>query len=56
MKFEINLAFYIFWVDVYGFMDSHKDMNINKFRIPTTTHFIKWVKCETFKVLNFVIY
>jgi len=56
MKFETNLVFYIFLVDVYGFVDSHKDMNINKFRIPTTKHFIKWVKCETLKVLNFVIY
>ena len=54
--FFANLVFYIFLVDVYGFVDSHKDMNINKFRIPTTKHFIKWVKCETFKVLNFVIY
>jgi len=49
MKFEKNLVFYIFLVDVYGFVDSHKDMNINKFRIPTPKHFIKWVKCETFK-------
>jgi len=22
-------------------MDSHKDMNVNKFRIPTTKHFFK---------------
>ena len=50
MKFETNLVFYIFLVDVYGFVDSHKDMNINKFRIPTTKHFIKWVKCEIFSV------
>jgi len=35
-------------VVVYAFVDSHKDMNINKFRIPTTKHF--------FKVVNFVIY
>jgi len=28
-------------VVVYGFVDSHKDMNINKFRIPTTKHFFK---------------
>jgi len=43
-------------VVVYGFVDSHKDMNINKFRMPTTKHFFKGVKCETFKVVNFVIY
>jgi len=23
-------------------MESHKDMNVNKFRIPTTMHFLKW--------------
>jgi len=45
MKFETNLVFYIFLVVVYGFVDSHKVVNINKFRIPTTKHFIKWVKC-----------
>jgi len=28
-------------VVVYGFMHSHKDMNVNKFRLPTTKHFIK---------------
>jgi len=56
MKFETNLVFYIFLVVVYGFVDSHKDMNINKFRIPTTKHFINGVKCETFKVVNFVLY
>jgi len=56
MKFETNLVFFIFLVVVYGFVDSHKDMNINKFKIPTTKHVIKGVKCETFKVVNFVIY
>jgi len=43
-------------VVVYGLVDSHKDVNINKFRIPTTKHFFKLVKCETFKGVNFVIY
>jgi len=37
-------------------MDSHKDMNVNKFRIPTTKHFFKWGKCETFKGVNCVVY
>jgi len=27
-------------------MDSYKDMNVNKFRMPTTKHFFKG--CETF--------
>jgi len=35
MKFKTNLVFLIFLVIVYGFMYSHKDMNVNKFRIPT---------------------
>jgi len=26
-------------VVVYGFMHSHKDMNVNKFSLPTTKHF-----------------
>jgi len=26
---------------VYGFMDSHKDMTVNKFRILNTKHFFK---------------
>jgi len=56
MKLKTNLVFLIFLVVVYGLVDSHKDMNINKFRIPTTKHFFKVVKCETFKVVNFVIY
>jgi len=43
-------------VVVYNFVDSHKDMNVNKFRIPTTKHFIKGGKCETFKGENFVVY
>ena len=33
----------------YSFMDSHKDMNVNKFRIPTIKHFFKAVRFETFK-------
>jgi len=28
-------------VVVYGSMHSHKDMNVNKFSLPTTKHFIK---------------
>jgi len=28
-------------VVVYGFMHSHKDMDVNKFSLPTTKHFIK---------------
>jgi len=28
-------------VIAYGFMDSHKDMIVNKFRMPTTKHFFK---------------
>jgi len=55
MKFETNLVFYILLAVVYSFVDSNKDMNINKFRIPTTKDFIKWVKCEAFNVVNFVI-
>jgi len=37
-------------------MDSHKDMNMNKFRISTIKHFFKGGRCETFKGVNFVIY
>jgi len=36
-------------VVIYDFMYSHKDMNVNKFRIPTTKHFIKGEKCEISK-------
>jgi len=35
-------------------MDSHKDMNVNKFRISTTKQFLKGGRCETFKGVNFV--
>jgi len=56
MKFKTNLVFSSFLVVVYGFMDSHKDMNVNKFRIPTTKRFFKGGKCETFKGVNFVVY
>jgi len=42
MKFKTNLVFSIFLLVVYGFMGSHKDMNVNEFRIPTTKHFFKW--------------
>jgi len=41
---------------VYGFMYSHNDMNVNKFKIPFTKHFIKGGKCETFKGVIFVVY
>jgi len=37
-------------------MYSHKDMNVNKLRIPTTKHFFKGGKCETFKEVNVVVY
>jgi len=41
MKFKTNLVFEIVLVVVYGCMYSHKDMNVNKFRIPTPNIFIK---------------
>jgi len=41
MKFKTNLVFEIVLVVVYGFLYSHKDMDVNQFRIPTTKHFIK---------------
>ena len=47
MKFQTHLLFQTFLV-VYNFMDSHKDMNINKFRIPTAKYFFKGGKYETF--------
>ena len=56
MKFKTNLVFLIFLVVVNSFKDSHKDMNVNKFRIPTTKHFIKEGKCETFQGVNVVLY
>jgi len=37
-------------------MDSHKDMNVNKFRMPTIKHIFKGGRCETFKGVNFVVY
>jgi len=37
-------------------MDSHKDMNVNKLRIPTTKQFFKEGRCETFKGVNFVAF
>jgi len=49
MKCKTNLVLQMFLVVVYSFMDSHKDMNANKIRIPTTKHFFKGAKCETFK-------
>jgi len=56
MKFETNFVFSIFLVVFYSFMDSHKDMNVNKFRIPTTRHFFEGGRCETLKGVNFVVY
>jgi len=41
MKFETNLVFWIFLVVVHGFIYSHKDMNVKKFRIPNTKHLSK---------------
>jgi len=54
MKLKKNLVFWFFVVVVYSSMYSHKHMNVNKFRIPTTKHFLKGGKCETFKGVNFV--
>jgi len=54
-KFKTNLVFQIFLVVVYSFMYSHKDINVNKFKIPTTKHFFKGGKCETLKRVNFVV-
>jgi len=48
--------FQFFLVVFYSFMDSHKDMNVNKIRIPTTKDFFKGGRCETFKGVNFVVY
>jgi len=55
-EIQKNLAFKIFLIVFYSFMDSHKDMNVNKFRIPTTKHFCKGGRCETFKDANFAVY
>jgi len=43
-------------VIAYGFMDSHKDMIVNKFRMPTTKHFFQRGKYETLEGGNFVVY
>jgi len=56
MKFKTNVVFSIFLVVVYSFMDSHKDVDVNKFKIPTSKHIFKGGKCETFKGVNFVVY
>jgi len=37
-------------------MDSHKDMNVNKFRTPITKYFFKGGKGETFKGVNLIVY
>jgi len=54
VKFKTHLVFFL--VVVNGFMDSHIDMNVNKFRIPTTKHYLKGEKCETFQGVNFAVY
>jgi len=41
MKFKTSLVFQIFLVVIDGFMHSHEDMNVNKFSLPTTKHYIK---------------
>jgi len=51
--FKTNFLFCIFMVVVHGFI---YPMNVNKFRIPNTKHFIKGGKCETFKGVNVVVY
>jgi len=58
MKLKTYLVLYIFLVIVCSFMDSHKEINVNKFRIPTRPikHFSKEGKCEIFKGINFVAY
>jgi len=55
MKFKTHLVFQFFLVDFYSFMDSHKDMNVYKFKIPTTKHFFKGGRCKTFKEVKFVV-
>jgi len=42
-------------VVVYGFMNSHKEMNVNKLKILTTKHFFKGGKYESFKGVNFAV-
>jgi len=54
IRFRTNLVLFS-WL-LFSFMDSHEDMNVNKFRIPTTKHFFKGVNYETFKGVNFVVY
>ena len=49
MKLVKNVVFWFFLVVVYGSMYSHEDMNVNKFGMPTTKHFIKGGKCELSK-------
>ena len=49
MKFKTNLVFEIFVVVVCSFMNSHKDMNVNKFTILTPKHFLKG---DSAKLLN----
>jgi len=56
MKLKSNLVFQIFLVVFNSFMDSHKDMNVNKFRTPITKHFFKGGKGETFKGVNLIVY
>jgi len=56
MKLKTNSVFQIFLVVFHSFMYSHKNMNVNKFRIPTTKHFFEGGRCETFKGVNCVVY
>ena len=53
--FETIFCFESSWL---LFMVSFIPMNVNKFRIPNTKHFIKGGKCETFKGegVNVVVY
>jgi len=37
-------------------MDCHKDMNVNKFKIPTIKHFFQGGRCEIFKGVIYVVY
>jgi len=37
-------------------MDSHENVNVDKFRISTTKHFFKGGKCETFTGVNVLVY
>ena len=59
-KTSLRLAVFVCYVLVESswllFMVSFIPMNVNKFRIPNTKHFIKGGNCETFKGVNVVVY